>query len=287
MLHRHPPRQRPGWTRPGTRPRASGPRDRSAGPEVTPARWAPRSRRGRRCIAKIRVADARTRWSACVAAGRPDTSSNAASGTRASEPSQTPSSRPEWTWGPRPTRMPQIAAPERKVVRPSPMPAVAADVVGHRRQRRVDRVDPPELGVGRTVDRQLRRSLDEVDHRGCELAAQCRRLARADQRGRRSATAPGRPRRAPRQRVPRRPPAEGPHHENRHAAHQRGDREGGDDPHHDVLHRVDVRNQPGHQVPAAERGEPRRCEAFESAVETDPHRGEHPKAASCPTSRSP
>ena len=71
------------------------------------------------------------------------------------------------------------------------------------------------------------------------------------------------------------------------AADEHGDGEGLDHAQHDVLQRVDIVDDAGHQVTAAEGGQAGRRQRFESRYTRTRRSASMRKAASWPTSRSP
>ena len=146
----------------------------------------------------------------------------------------------------------------------------------HGRQLPVIGGDACELGFGGAVDGELRRPLDQVDHRCRQLTPQCGLVGLAP-----AGQGPGQPRhdggrgqQGGRQHQPRRG-QEGPDQPDRGRPHQDGDGEGWDDPEDQVLQRVHVGDQPGQQVAAAERRESGRGQALEVLVDADPLDGQH------------
>ncbi len=156
------------------------------------------------------------------------------------------------------------------------MPAVPAPLRAMPRSRASALRDALELLVRAPEDEQLGGTFHQVDDVGGERAARC---------GLPGLLAPGQAAGEPRHRHRRehqrheqhetRLGQEPPQRGHRRAAYQHRHGERLDDPQHDVLQRVDVVDDAGHEVAAAESGEPRRRQCLEPRVDAHAEVGQH------------
>ena len=149
-----------------------------------------------------------------------------------------------------------------------PDPGGARAVACDGAQGAVGGVDPRQLVAGGAHDHELGRALDEVDHTGVELAAYGRLpgLGSTGQASRQPWHHRGGDGQGEQEDEPglRQEPPEGGHCDR---ADQRGRHEGLDHPEHDVLQGVDVIDDAGHEVAAAEAGQAGWREGLEAVVD--------------------
>ncbi len=159
----------------------------------------------------------------------------------------------------------------------------ARALVGRRPQAAIRQGDSFHLLPGASHDRQLGRTLNEVDHSRAHLAPGRRllRLLPPGQATREPGHHRGRDQEGHQQNCAG-TGEEYPHDGDSARPDQAGHSEGLDDPEHDVLERVDIVDDPGHEVTAAKEGKAGRGDRLELTVDTDAEVGQHPKGGVVP-----